>query len=243
MIVPNRKDAKHKNQILRLLREILKDNILANQLMFKGGTYAALRNLLDRFSVDLDFDLPDKSKKDQIRERCYEIFEKLNYKIKDESPEHLQFFLKYNTAPGQRNTLKLEINDNPSTENKYEKVRLDEVELYCNGHTPDTMFANKLVAAKARFDKNGKIAGRDFYDMHYFFNSGIEINHKVVKAITEKDYTDYLKSLIKFISEEIDQRLLNEDLKPLLKHEKVDRVLPLLKDELIVFIKDEIRRS
>jgi predicted nucleotidyltransferase component of viral defense system len=243
MIVPHRKDAKHKNQILRLLREILKDNILANQLMFKGGTYATLRNLLDRFSLALNFDLPTKTKKDQVRNRCYKIFEKLNYKIKDESPEHLQFFLKYEVGAGQRNTLKLEINDNPSSENKYEKVRLDEVELYCNGHTPDTMFANKLVAAKARFDKNGKIAGRDFYDIHHFFNSGIAINRKVVEEITEKNYTEYLKSLIKFIKKEVDQRLLNEDLNPLLKKEKVNRILPLLKDELLIFIKDEIRRN
>ena len=61
MIIPKPSDAKHKTQMYRLLREILQNNILANKLVFKGGTYAALRGVLDRFSVDLDFDLPNSS--------------------------------------------------------------------------------------------------------------------------------------------------------------------------------------
>lgn len=137
--------------------------------MFKGGTYASLRGVLDRFSIDLDFDLPDRSKKEDIRKRCYEIFTKLELEIKDESKRHLQFFLKYDALEGERNTLKLEINDDVSKYNGYEKVLLEQINMYCNGHTLDTMFANKLFACKARYDKNGKIAGRDFYDIYKFF--------------------------------------------------------------------------
>ena len=51
MIIPHPKDVKHKIWMLRLLTAILENNLLANKLMFKGGTCAALRSLLDRFSV------------------------------------------------------------------------------------------------------------------------------------------------------------------------------------------------
>lgn len=181
MFVPNNREIKHKNQLYILLKEILRDPLLSQTLMFKGGTYASLRGVLDRFSIDLDFDLPDKSKKEEIRKRCYEIFKKLDFEIKDESRRHLQFFLKYKAPEGERNTLKLEINDDVSKYNEYEKVLLEQVNMYCNGHTLDTMFANKLIACKARYDKNGKIAGRDFYDIYKFFLQGLSINKKVIE--------------------------------------------------------------
>jgi len=182
MIVPNKDAIKHKNQIYRLLREILKNSLLSQELKFKGGTYASLRGVLDRFSVDLDFDLPDKKSRELIKNECYMIFEKLDFEIKDESKKYLQFFLRYNAPKGERNTLKLEINDDVSKYNKYKKVLLEQINMYCNGHSLDTMFANKLVACKARFDKNGKIAGRDFYDIYKFFLQGLDVNQKVVEV-------------------------------------------------------------
>ena len=57
MFVPSNREIKHKNQLYILLKEILKDPLLSQNLMFKGGTYASLREVLDRFSIDLDFDL------------------------------------------------------------------------------------------------------------------------------------------------------------------------------------------
>lgn len=199
MFVPSNREIKHKNQLYILLKEILKDPLLSQNLMFKGGTYASLRGVLDRFSIDLDFDLPDRSKKEDIRKRCYEIFTKLELEIKDESKRHLQFFLKYDALEGERNTLKLEINDDVSKYNGYEKVLLEQINMYCNGHTLDTMFANKLFACKARYDKNGKIAGRDFYDIYKFFLQGLSINEKVIEERSGLEYVNYLKSLIAFI--------------------------------------------
>ena len=212
MILPKPQDAKHKTQILRLLRAILLDNLLANQLYFKGGTYASLQNTLDRFSIDLDFDLPDKTKKPIIQDKLYQIFKRLNLEIKDQSLNYLQFFLKYSSPSNQRNTLKLEINDNPSTKNTYQKTYLPELSMYCNGHTPDTMFANKLVAAAERFKRNGKIAGRDFYDLHQFFNQGLPINQAVVTNRTGQTLPEYLETLSKFINQHLTQKLLTQDL-------------------------------
>jgi predicted nucleotidyltransferase component of viral defense system len=210
--------------------------------MFKGGTYASLRGVLDRFSIDLDFDLPDRSKKEDIRKRCYEIFTKLELEIKDESKRHLQFFLKYDALEGERNTLKLEINDDVSKYNGYEKVLLEQINMYCNGHTLDTMFANKLFACKARYDKNGKIAGRDFYDIYKFFLQGLSINEKVIEERSGLEYVNYLKSLIAFIKKHLTKTLLNQDLNPLVKQRDLDKLLPHINEDIVSFLKDEISR-
>jgi len=242
MITPTQQDAKHKYQMFRLLREILKNNTLSNRLMFKGGTYAALTGALDRFSVDLDFDLPNNKKKEDLRILCHDIFKKLNFEIKDESKNHLQFFLKYESKEYERNTLKLEINDNPSPFNKYEKVNLKELNMYCNAHSIDTMFANKLVAAKARYDKNGKIAGRDFYDLHKFFIQSFSINKKVVENLTNKKYTEYLSELTRFIKDKVNSRNLIQDLNVLLNKQQI-RSVENIKEELLTFLKDELKRN
>jgi len=239
MFTPKKEDINHKIQLLRLLRSILSNNLLSNNLMFKGGTYASLRGVLDRFSIDLDFDLPDGQFKSEIRDSLYVIFNNLGLVIKDESRNHLQFFLKYDTLQDQRNTLKLEINDRPSKFNLYESVSLLELNMYCRGHTLDTMFANKLIAAKNRFDKTGKISGRDFYDIHNFFTQGIEINKKVVEDLSEMSFKEYVGSLISFIKYSVETRLLNEDLNPLVDTKKLSTLLPHLKDELLLMLERE----
>jgi predicted nucleotidyltransferase component of viral defense system len=211
--------------------------------MFKGGTYASLRGVLDRFSVDLDFDLPNKQSRGDIRKECYDIFNDLGLEIKDESKKYLQFFLRYEAPEGQRNTLKLEINDDVSECNEYEKVLLEQINMYCNGHTLDTMFANKLVACKARYDKNGKIAGRDFYDIYKFFLEGLDVNVKVVEDRMGMEYIEYLELLIVFIEEHLTKKLINQDLNPLLKQKEIDGILPSLKKDIVIFLQDEISRQ
>lgn len=238
MIVPTSKDVPHKIQLLRLLRAILLDNFLANELVFKGGTYASLLNLLDRFSVDLDFDLPNREIALKIRPKLYDIFTSLDLEIKDESKDYLQFFLKYKVPENERNTLKLDINDRPSKFNTYQRVSLSEIRMFCLGHTPETMFANKLVAAKARFDKTGHFAGRDIYDIHAFFTQGLGVNRKVVEDLTGLSYDFYIRDLHDFIEEKISNRSLQEDLGPLVKPDHLKNLLPYLRDETLLFLGD-----
>ena len=54
----------HRNILLQILKKIYSDANIAPYLGFKGGTAAYLFYRLDRFSVDLDFDLLDETKKD-----------------------------------------------------------------------------------------------------------------------------------------------------------------------------------
>lgn len=239
IVIPNKQSIKHKNQLLRTLRALLKNKVLANTLIFKGGTYAALLGKLDRFSVDLDFDIipAGHAHKQSLRIVLHQIFSDLKLQIKDESVKHLQFFLRYDAPENERNTLKIEVNDQVSKFNEYESAFLKEVDMYCRGHTEGTMFANKLVAAKARFDEGKRIAGRDFYDIHHFFTQGLDVNEKVVEDLTKLPYQTYLNSLANFIEKHIEPKKLQQDLNPLLPKNELDFVVHKLKPELLLFLK------
>jgi predicted nucleotidyltransferase component of viral defense system len=240
MVLPLSKDMKHKTQLFRLLREILNTPELSSKLAFKGGTYASLRGVLNRFSADLDFDLPDKNDYEFVLDATLKIISKLGLEIKDRSKNHLQFFLKYDALPTERNTLKLEINDDTSRFNKYEEVNLLEINQICKGQTLDTMFSNKLFACIARFEKNGKIAGRDFFDIHQFFYQGLPINKDVVEERSNLSYKEYMVKLRSFIVKNITTQQLVQDLNMLLEKKTIKTILPHIKDELLVFIDNEV---
>jgi predicted nucleotidyltransferase component of viral defense system len=243
MILPKKEDAKHKTQMYRLLTAILADNLLANSLYFKGGTCASMRGILDRFSVDLDFDLPNTDKREEIRSRLGKCFKTLGLTIKDQSKQHLQFILKYEAPEWQRNTLKLEITDLVSPKNTYESVNLKELNLFCQAQTIETMVANKMYAATARFEKNGNIAGRDFYDLHSFLVQGLSVNRGVVEERTGQKYVVYLQKLVKFVQKQITDELLYQDLNTLLQTSRLKLSIKTLKQELVVLLNDEIKRG
>jgi len=56
----------HKNILLQILVDIYSDKTVGPFLGFKGGIAAYLFYGLDRFSVDLDFDLLDETKEEYI---------------------------------------------------------------------------------------------------------------------------------------------------------------------------------
>jgi len=66
----------HRRIMLEVLDEISKDALLANNLGFKGGTACYFLYGLDRFSVDLDFDLLNKDKEKIIKEKLLDLLDK-----------------------------------------------------------------------------------------------------------------------------------------------------------------------
>ena len=59
----------HKTILFQILKDVYSDTTIAPFLGFKGGTAALMFYGLDRFSVDLDFDLLDESKEDHVFEK------------------------------------------------------------------------------------------------------------------------------------------------------------------------------
>ena len=242
MILPKSEDALHKAQLFRVLSVILDDIYLSSNLYFKGGTCAAMLGFLDRFSIDLDFDLKKGIDKERVHKKLSSVFKRVHMQIKEKSKNTLFYLLKYDSSTMTRNTLKLSIFDSIVKSNVYTQIYLPEIDRYGICQTPETMFANKLVAVIDRYNKHESIAGRDIYDIHHFFIRGMKYNHNVIEERTGKKTIFYLKELADFIENKVTDRIITQDLNFLLPQEKFQLVRKVLKKETVMFLNDEIRR-
>lgn len=242
MILPRSIDAVHKAQLYRLLIAIIDDKTLAKLLCFKGGTCASMLGWLDRFSVDLDFDLVQPADKTVIRKKLSNIFKQLGMSIKNQSKNELFYNLFYKSNSQQRNSLKLSIVPNTIKSNRSQIIRLSEIDRYCRCLTIESMFANKLVAPIDRYQKYKTIAGRDIYDLDYFFNQGYKYRKEIIEERTKLDLKSYLKKLISFIEKNINLKIIDQDLNLLLAKDKFMNIRKILKNEVLMFLNDELKR-
>ena len=243
LIVPRKKDAYHKMRLLRLLIGIIDNEEISTHLCFKGGTCAAMLGFLDRFSVDLDFDLLRGVNKELLRPKLHHIFTGLDLSLRDESKTTLQFFLQYKVEPQERNTIKLDILDCGFKSNICKVQYLPEVDRFVNCQTIETMFANKLVSLVDRYEKNKSIAGRDIYDIHQFFMRGYSYEQKIIKERRGVETRDFLQELIYFIEQKITQTIINQDLNTILPRERFSKIRKVLKNETLTFLRDELKRA
>lgn len=245
MILPGPKDAIHKAWMYRVLAAICDQAELAAILRFKGGTCAAMRGLSDRFSIDLDFDYTGAEKDLTVaRKELETVFRRLGLAIKDKSALVPQYFLKY-PAPAEsgRNTLKIDITFPPPAANRYETVRLGEIDRVIDCQTVETMFANKLVAFFERYEKHGSIAGRDLYDIHHFFMNGYGYEPAVIiERRGGGDVQGFFRRLLGFIDEKITDTIIDQDINMLLERGQFSRIRKILKTETMIFLRDEIGR-
>lgn len=246
MQIPLPQDAKHKSWLYRVLSVFYDDPYLASVLYFKGGTCASMLGLLDRFSVDLDFDLiGGKSDLVQARKIMEKIFQKLGLEIKDQSKNVPQYFLKYPAKINERNTLKIDISfsqNSVSSFNEYEARRFSEIDRIITCQTTETMFANKLVALIGRYKENKNIAGRDVYDVHHFFENKLKYKKEIVAERTGKSIEIFFKELIDFVEEKITNEFIDQDLNALLPNKKFQMIRKTLKQETLIMLRDELAR-
>ncbi len=235
----------HEIQLHRLLSKILKSHYLSTHAFFKGGTCAMLLGYLDRFSVDLDFDLKEGADKDYFRKNLYSIFNELNLKIKDESKNALQFFLKYEGSEKsiQRNTVKLEILDNHYQENVYKVTKIPQINMSAICQTIETMFSHKLIAPLDRAKKGGKVAGRDIYDIHHFFSQGYGYHKKIIEERTGNSPLKHFQELYSFIDKKVTRKIIEEDLNILLDYKKFISIKDSLKKETLFFLMKEMETT
>ena len=241
MLRTNQEQAIHRSIMLRVLIHILDDSFLAQNLFFKGGTCASMLGYLDRFSIDLDFDIKDKKNQDDIKNALENIFERINLSIKDQSKNTVQYYLKYEAPPNLRNTLKIDAVDIPHQNNKYEKLLLPEINRYSICQTKETLFANKLVVLVDRYEQNGSIAGRDIYDIHHFLQKGFDFNEKLIEERRQTDANSYLRYLIEFVEDKLTQTIINQDLNFLLDYKKFKAIRKTLKAETIALLKARLK--
>lgn len=232
-------DVRHKIMLIRTLIALCDASDALQFLRFKGGTCAAMSGFLDRFSVDLDFDLRKGADKARIRSLFHTMFDELGFVVDQESKHELFFVVKYPTSSNQRNSMKISVLDDIPTANQYEPRYLPEIDRTIICQTKETMVSNKLVAPLDRYKKYKTVAGRDIYDMHYFLSHGYGSTPKIITERTGKTMPDFFDTLIDFISQHVTRQTIDEDINTLLTREVFLRVRKSLKEEVLSLLANE----
>lgn len=235
-------DALHKSYLNRLLMEIIDQPLMAHYLAFKGGTCSSMLGYLDRFSVDLDFDVLKDADETILRKEFHQVFNYLGLKVTGELDKVLFFQLRYPSNPGKRNTLKVSGSSLKVNANQYKVQYFSEIDRLMNSQTIETMFANKLVAVTDRYELHQTIAGRDIYDVHYFFVHGYSYHAPVIQERTGLETKDYFGKLIDFIKVHVNQTIINEDLNTLLPNDQFQQIRKILLPETLSLLTREQKR-
>lgn len=231
--------ARHKAWLQRLLIAFLDNKEIAPHIFFAGGTCASMLGFLDRFSVDLDFDLGPGLGKKRLRTELHQVFDDLGLEVKDESQNALQFFLRYDAPAGERRDLKIDIIDNPIKSIDYKPQYLKDIDRTAICQTRDSMVSNKMLALTGR---KGAVAGRDVYDVHYFLMHGFSYNKEVIREGADQSVLAYLEKMVSFIESEVGQRVIDQDLNTLLTPERFQTIRKSLKEEVLSLLRDEIKK-
>lgn len=230
----------HKSYLHRLLIEIVDYPILAHNLAFKGGTCAAMLGFLDRFSVDLDFDVLNGADDSKLREAFHSVFDHEGFTLTLEFEKTLFFQLRYPSSPGKRSTLKVSARNLLVKANQYKVQYFPEIDRLINSQTIETMFANKLVAIIDRYAQHQTIAGRDVYDIHHFFIHGYSYEGVVIRERTGLEPGEYFRELIAFVRKHVTQTVVDQDLNPLLPYKKFQQIRKILIPETIAMLERQI---
>lgn len=215
MQVPNQQAANHRYHLFRILSAILDNPYLARNCYFKGGTAATMRGILDRFSVDLDFDLANGVKEDKVKAELEKLFAKLDYPVKESSQRAVQYLLGYSAPANARSTVKIEMIGRPARSSRYEAVHLPDIDRQAMMQTIPTMVASKLLAPHDRWTKYRNVAGRDLYDIHYFLSHNLPYSADLITEKSGLAVVDFWADLIKFVENKFTQTIIDQDINTL----------------------------
>ncbi len=228
---------KHRQLLFNITQDIYKSTI-GYYLGFKGGTMLYFFYGLDRFSVDLDFDLLKIEKAEDIYKELKNILQKYG-KIKDEMDKNFTMYFLLDYEKNEKN-IKIEISKRPANLKGYEWKNFYGVDVQTM--KIEDAFANKLVATTQRKG----VANRDFYDIYFLIKKGFSFNEKIISKKTGEDSASYLRKISKFLEKYNPPRGMVDGLGELLEPEKKEWVRKNLKKELIPqldFLADEIQKS
>lgn len=189
----------HKNILFQILKDIYTDTTIAPFLGFKGGTAAFMFYELDRFSVDLDFDLLDETRADHIYDRIAEIAKRYGA-IRESNKKRfsLIFVLSYEE---RAHNIKIEINRR-SFGSRYEIKTYLGVSMLVM--VREDMFAHKLMAMYERIGKTN----RDIYDIWFFLRKNWPINKSIVELRSKTPFKKLLEKCIIALEKMPDRRIL-----------------------------------
>jgi len=220
----------HRRIMLEVLDEISKDALLANNLGFKGGTACYFLYGLDRFSVDLDFDLLSKDKEKIIKEKLLDLLNKFG-EVKTKTSIKVKYSEQYQS-------LKIDLSTRYNN-NKLNTYKIQDIisGLALKVLQKEDIFAHKLVAlvdrSSSSADKDKFIANRDLYDINFFFKNNWEFNKEIIEQQTGKKVSEYLQEVYDFIEKYSNEKNILERLGDLVNDDKRQWVKQSLKNEVL----------
>lgn len=191
--------ARHKNILIKILKDIYTDTSIGPVLGFKGGTAAYLFHQLSRASLDLDFDLLDETKEDYVFGRVEEIAGRYG-KIKESRKKRFNLFILLSYEDDAPN-IKMEINRRAFGSQYEIKSYLG---ISMKVMVREDMFAHKLVAMYERMGR----ANRDIFDVWFFLQNDWPINKEIVEKRTGMPFKDFLQKCLRALEKLPDRGIL-----------------------------------
>jgi predicted nucleotidyltransferase component of viral defense system len=218
---------KHRVLLVQILKDIYSDIGLANSLGFKGGTALMLFYKLPRYSIDLDFNLLNSDKGNEVFEKICKIVSGYG-RIKDEAVKHFGLIILLDYGQQERN-LKIEVSNRVFADSYEMKNYLGIPIKVMN--LPD-MFSHKLCALLDR----SMLTNRDIFDCWYLMNQRTPINQQIVKDRMNVDLDNYLQQCIDRIGQVNENRILS-GLGDLMDEKTKKFVKTRLKAEVIILLR------
>lgn len=219
--------SKHKQILLQILKDVYTDTGLATALGFKGGTAAYLFYGLNRYSVDLDFDLLDESKEQDV----FEALKKIVSKYATIEDEHIKRFNLLVVASYETGAQKIKVEVNRRQfGSTYDVQTLLGISMQIM--VKEDMFAHKLMAMLERIGKTS----RDIYDVYFFFKNRWSINKAIVEQRSGVSYKEALQKCIDLL-QRMDGKHVLDGLGELLTDRQKDWARAKLKEETIFYLK------
>ncbi|MFC1595852.1 nucleotidyl transferase AbiEii/AbiGii toxin family protein [Candidatus Margulisiibacteriota bacterium] len=217
----------HKKILLQILKDIYFNTSLSPYLGFKGGTAAFLFHGLDRNSVDIDLDLLDENKAQEIFEEIQKIAVRYG-KIVDSRIKRFNLITIISYDIKSQN-IKIEINRRDFG-SKYELKTLLGISMMVM--VKEDMFANKLMAMYERIGKTS----RDVYDVYFFAQHNWPINKELVETRARMPFQEVLGKCIVLL-EKMENRHILDGLGEILTESQKDWARAKLRTETIFLLK------
>jgi predicted nucleotidyltransferase component of viral defense system len=193
----------HKAKLLQILKDIYSDSAVGQFLGFKGGTAAYLFYDLERFSVDLDFDLLDETKENDVFARVKEIIAQYGtVKVAQKKRYSLVYLLSYTDKVEGAQNVKVEINRR-TFGSRYEVKPYLGISMKVMAQ--EDMTAHKLVAMYERMSRTN----RDIFDVWFFLKNDWPINKEIITLRTKLSFKEFLEKCIAALEKMSDRNILH----------------------------------
>lgn len=218
--------SKHKTILLLMLKDIYSDTALAPFLGFKGGTAAFLFYGLNRNSVDLDFDLLDESREQEVFERIQKIAQSYGTVV-DSRVKRFNMVCVISYDKRSQN-IKIEVNRR-NFGSRYEVNTMFGISLLVM--VREDMFAHKLMAMYERIGKTS----RDIFDVYFFAKNRWPVNKAIVEERSGMPFAELLAKCMEQLEKMNDRHIL-DGLGELLTESQKDWARAKLRSETVFLL-------